>query len=165
MADVLRRDARGNADRGWVVYDRICGQCHLLHGRGAEVGPNITGNGRGNYEQLLVSVFHPSLVIGDAYKSVTLRTEDGTVITGLLVSRDESKTVVKVQGGKEVTLPASEIAEFRQDTKSLMSEGIENQLDPQELADLFALLTLEKAPDQTDNATIPGTPSQLHRPK
>jgi len=165
VGEQLRKDARGNAERGWQVYERICGQCHVMHGRGVEVGPNITANGRGSFEQLLVSVFHPSLVIGDAFKSVTIRTEDGTIITGLLVARDEDKTVVKVQGGKETTVPASEIAEFRQDSKSLMPEGIESQLSPQELADLFALLTLEKPPGSPDNTILSGTPPSLHRLK
>ena len=104
MANTLRWDARGDAERGLVVYDRICGQCHLMNGRGHEVGPNITTNGRGSYEQLLVSVFNPSLVIGDAYKSVTLRTVDGTVVTGLLIEKTDKRTVIKVQGGKEETI-------------------------------------------------------------
>ncbi len=162
MADSLRWDARGDAERGWLVYDRICGQCHVMHGRGAEVGPNITANGRGSYEQLLVSVFHPSLVIGDAYKSVTLRLDDGSVVTGLLVERTEQRTVIKLQGGKEQVIPAADIEEYRSDKKSLMPEGIENQMTPQELADLFALLTLESPPNAPTNAKITGTPDNLH---
>ena len=164
-ANMLRWDARGDADRGLVVYDRICGQCHLMNGRGADVGPNITANGRGSYEQLLVSVFNPSLVIGDAYKSVTLRTVDGTVVTGLLVEKSDKRTVIKVQGGKEETIPAEEIEEYKQDKKSLMPEGIENQMTPQELADLFALLTLEGPPSAKENAKISGTPENLHSKK
>ena len=136
-----------------------------MHGRGAEVGPNITANGRGSYEQLMVSVFNPSLVIGDAYKGVTIRTEDGTVVTGLLVSRDKEKTVLKVQGGKEQTILEKEIETFLQDKKSLMPEGIENQLSPQELFDLFALLTLEKPPESKENTILSGTPEDLHRSK
>ncbi len=165
VANALRWDARGDAERGLVVYDRICGQCHLMNGRGAEVGPNITANGRGSYEQLLVSVFNPSLVIGDAYKSVTLRTVDGTVFTGLLVEKSEKRTVIKVQGGKEETIPTEEIEEYKQDKKSLMPEGIENQMTPQELADLFALLTLEGPPSAKENAKISGTPENLHSKK
>lgn len=162
VANGLRWDARGDAEKGWVVYDRICGQCHLMHGRGNEVGPNITANGRGSYEQLLVSVFNPSLVIGDAYKSVTLRTVDGTVVTGLLIEKTDKRTVIKVQGGKEQVIAADDIEEFKQDKKSLMPEGIENQLTPQELADLFALLTLEGPPAAKENAKISGTPDNLH---
>ena len=162
MANMLRWDARGDAERGLVIYDRICGQCHLMNGRGHEVGPNITANGRGSYEQLLVSVFNPSLVIGDAYKSVTLRTVDGTVVTGLLVEKTDKRTVIKVQGAKEETIAAEDIEEFKQDKKSLMPEGVENQLNAQELADLFALLTLEGLPSAKENAKIMGTPENLH---
>lgn len=165
VANQLRWDARGNAEKGWVVYDRICGQCHLMHGRGNEVGPNITANGRGSYEQLLVSVFNPSLVIGNAYKSVTIRTDDGTIVTGLLIDRNDQRTVVKVQGGKEQTILQSDIEEFRQDSKSLMPDGIENQMTAQELADLFALLTLESPPSSPTNAKIQGTPEYLHSGK
>lgn len=162
VGNALRWDARGNADRGWLVYDRICGQCHVMHGRGNEVGPNITLNGRGSYEQLLVSVFNPSLVIGDAYKSVTIRTKDDEIITGLLIERTEKRVIVKVQGGKEQTIATEEIDEFKQDSKSLMPEGLENQMTPQEMADLFALLTLEQKPDSKENAKIRGTPENLH---
>lgn len=162
VGNALRWDARGNAEKGWLVYDRICGQCHVMHGRGNEVGPNITSNGRGSYEQLLVSVFNPSLVIGEAYKSVTIRTKDDEIITGLLVERTDKRVVVKVQGGKEQSIAAEEIDEFKQDSKSLMPEGLENQMTPQELADLFALLTLEQKPDSKENSKIQGTPENLH---
>jgi putative heme-binding domain-containing protein len=162
MSDRLKGGLRGDAKQGWVVYERICGQCHIIHDRGIEVGPNITANGRGSFEQLLVSVFNPSLVIGDAYRSVTIRTTDGTVVTGLLISRDDRKTVVKTQGGKEVSVQAEDIEIFQQDKKSLMPEGIESQMTPQEMADLFALLSLEKAPGTQDNSTISGTPDKLH---
>lgn len=163
MTDQVRGLRGGDAQRGWLVYDRICGQCHMMHGRGVEVGPNITANGRGNYEQLMVSIFNPSLVIGDAYRSVTVRTKDETIYTGLLVSRDGTKTVIKTQGGKEVTLLSEDIETYQQDKKSLMPEGIESQLSDSELADLFALLTLEKGPGSEDNGLILGTPEGLHR--
>jgi putative heme-binding domain-containing protein len=133
----LLNEARGDAKRGLAVYDRICGQCHLLHGRGYEVGPNITANGRGNFEQLIVSVFDPSLVIGEAYKSYTLLTVDGRVLNGLLVEQTPQRTVLRLQGNKQETIPADEIEEFKQNDKSLMPEGLEEQMTAQELADLF----------------------------
>jgi hypothetical protein len=44
-----------------------------------------------------------------------------------------------------------------------MPEGIESQMTPQELADLFALLSLEKTPGTQGNSTISGTPDSLHK--
>lgn len=162
MTQYLVQDARGDAVRGLAVYDRICGQCHQLHGRGYEVGPEITRNGRGHFEQLVVSVFDPSLVIGEAYQSVTVLTSDGRALSGLVLERSPQRIVLKVQGGKTEIVPAEEIEEIRQNVQSLMPEGIEEQMTRQEIADLFALLSLEQPPGSPENRTIVGTPEGLH---
>jgi len=161
----LKSDARGDAKKGLVVYDRICGQCHVMHGRGYEVGPNITSNGRGSFEQLVVSVFDPSLVIGEAYKSMTVLTTDGLVLTGLLVEKTDQRVVLKLQGNKLETISLEDIEEMKQNEKSLMPEGIEEQMTRQEVADLFALLSLEGPYDAAQNITISGTPDALHKNK
>jgi putative membrane-bound dehydrogenase-like protein len=161
----LKWDARGDAKKGLVVYDRICGQCHVMHGRGYEVGPNITSNGRGSFEQLIVSVFDPSLVIGEAYKSITVLTTDGLVMTGLLVEKTDQRVVLKLQGNKLETISIEDIDEIKQNEKSLMPEGIEEQMTRQEMADLFALLSLEGPHDAAQNTTISGTPDALHKNK
>jgi putative membrane-bound dehydrogenase-like protein len=156
------RGASGDPKRGLAVFDKVCGQCHKMHDRGVEVGPNITSNGRGNFEQLVTSVFNPSLVIGEAYKSLTVVTADGRVLSGLLVEKTDQQLVLKLQGDKIETIPADEIEMFKQNDKSLMPEGIEKQLPPQEIADLFALLSLEGPLGTTDNPKIMGTPAKLH---
>ena len=161
----LKWDARGDARKGLAVYDRICGQCHIMHGRGYEVGPNITANGRGSFEQLVVSVFDPSLVIGEAYKSMTVLTTGGQVLTGLLVEKTDQKIVLKLQGNKLETISSEDIEEIKQNEKSLMPEGIEEQMTQQEMADLFALLSLEGPFDAAQNTTISGTPNELHKNK
>ncbi|MDZ4850900.1 MAG: PVC-type heme-binding CxxCH protein [Pirellulaceae bacterium] len=164
LGKYLNGAARGNAQRGLVVYDRICGQCHVMHERGFEVGPNITANGRGNFEQLIVSVFDPSLVIGEAFKSVTLRTVDGRVVNGILVEQSPQRTVLKLQGNKQEAFPASEIEEMKQNEKSLMPEGLEEQMTRQEMADLFALLSIEGPIDRPEKTVLSGTPKNLHKP-
>ncbi|TVP95501.1 MAG: dehydrogenase [Planctomycetaceae bacterium] len=158
----LLKDAHGDPQRGWAVYDRICGQCHRMHNRGYEVGPELTRNGRSNFEQLVVSVFDPSLVIGEAYQSVTVVTADGRALSGLVTERSDQRIVLKVQGGKTEIVPTDEIEELQQNVQSMMPEGLEEQMTRQELADLFALLTLELPPEQTDNRVIAGTPEGLH---
>ncbi len=162
MTDFLLTDAHGDAARGWAVYDRICGQCHVMHNRGYEVGPDITRNGRSQFEQLVVSVFDPSLVIGDAYKSVSVLTVDGRAISGLVVERSDRRIVLKVQGGKQEIVPIDEIEAIQDNQQSLMPEGLEEQMTPQEMADLFALLSLENPPSADDNRVIAGTPQGLH---
>jgi hypothetical protein len=41
---------------------------------------------------------------------------------------------------------------------SLMPEGVEKQLKPQEIADLFAFLVLDKPPSDPTARKIPGAP-------
>src|SRR5262249_40397701 len=62
MRDVITKTP-GDPNKGTLIFKKLCAQCHKLHGEGAEVGPDLTGNGRSDFEQLLSNVFDPSLVI------------------------------------------------------------------------------------------------------
>ncbi len=152
----------GDPHRGLAVFQRVCSQCHVLHGQGFEVGPNITSNGRGNFEQLVSNVLDPSLVIGAAFQARTVLTTDGQVISGLLVAADERRVTLKVQGGKTIELNRdSDIEQMKTSSNSLMPEGLEQQLTFAELADLFALLCHVKPLDDAPIELIPGTPDKL----
>jgi putative heme-binding domain-containing protein len=148
----------GDAFQGRVVYNKLCGQCHKMHGEGTEVGPDITTNGRSNFDQLLSNVFDPSLVIGASYQPLTVATTDGRVLTGLAVENSDQRIVLKVQGGKLETIARGDVEESRQSEVSLMPEGIEKQLKPQEIADLFAFLLLDKPPEDPNARLLPGSP-------
>jgi putative heme-binding domain-containing protein len=149
----------GDPHRGIAVFNKLCGQCHKIHGQGQEVGPDITLNGRSSYDQLLSNVFDPSLVIGASYQARTVRTFDGLVIAGLLVEDGEQRVVLKVQGGKLEAIARDDVEAIKVSELSLMPEGVEKQLSPQEIADLFAFITLDKHPDVPDAKYIPGTPA------
>jgi putative heme-binding domain-containing protein len=142
----LLRTTAGDARHGVAVFNKVCAQCHTLHGAGAEVGPDLTANGRGSFEQLLSNVFDPSLVIGPAYQAVTLVTVEGRVLTGLPVENSDLRIVLKLQGGVLETIPRDEIDQLQVSELSMMPEGLEKQLAPQEIADLFAYLALDEPP-------------------
>lgn len=149
----------GDPHRGSLVFAKVCGQCHKIYGEGHEVGPDITGNGRGSFEQLLSNVFDPSLVIGEAYQARTVITLDGRVLSGLPAEDSEQRIVLKMQGGKTETIAREDVDQMQTSKLSLMPEGLESQLKPQELADLFAFLALDKSPKDPKARFIPGTPT------
>lgn len=149
----------GNPERGLLVYNKVCGQCHKLHGNGQEVGPDITLNGRSNFDQLLSNVFDPSLVIGASYQARTVLTNDGRVITGLLAEDNAQRVVLKVQGGKLETIARGDIEAMKVSELSLMPEQLEKQLKPEEIADLFSVLTLDKPASDPAAKRIPGAPA------
>ncbi len=152
------RQTRGDARAGAVVFKNLCGQCHKIYGEGQDVGPDLTGNGRASFDQLVSNVFDPSLVIGPAYQATSVTTTQGRVLTGLLVEDNARRVVLKLQGGKLETVPRDQVEEVTVSPLSLMPEGIEKQLKPQEIADLFAFLTLDKPPDDPSARKIPGAP-------
>ncbi|MGL4549539.1 MAG: PVC-type heme-binding CxxCH protein, partial [Gemmataceae bacterium] len=164
MREHLSRTA-GDPKRGIAVYKNLCGQCHKLHGEGAEVGPDITLNGRPTFDQLLSNTFDPSLVIGPGYHGVTVFDKKGRSVTGLLAEDGPTRVVLKVQGGKQEVLARKAIEKVEVSKLSLMPEGVEKQLKPQEVADLFAFLCLDRHPDDPKARRIAGTPKGLYGEK
>jgi putative heme-binding domain-containing protein len=152
----LIRDGHGNAAAGEKVFQRICGQCHKIHGKGNDVGPEITNNGRSSFEQLLSNVFDPNLVIGAGYRAVVVVTNDGRVLTGLLAEDSPQRVVLKIQGGKTETIPRNDIDTVHVSNISLMPEQIENQMKPQEIVDLFTFLSYDKHPSDPAARRLPG---------
>jgi putative heme-binding domain-containing protein len=154
----LLQGKRGDPKAGWKVFKNFCAQCHKIYGEGVEVGPDLTSNGRASFEQLLSNVFDPSLVIGAGYQATTVVTRRGQVFTGLVVEDSPQRVVLKTQGGKLETVPREEVESLAVSKVSLMPEGIEKQLSPQEIVDLFAFLTLDRPPGDRRARLIPGTP-------
>ncbi len=155
MRDVIHTTP-GDAHRGQAVYTKLCATCHKMYGEGQEVGPDITVNGRSSFEQLLSNVFDPSLVIGSAYQAVTVNTTDGRVLTGLLAENNDQRVVLKVQGGKVETIARADVDEMGVSKLSLMPEDVERQLKPEEIADLFAYITLDRPPSDPNARQLPG---------
>lgn len=148
----------GDPFAGQKVFNRVCGQCHKIYGEGEDVGPEITRNGRNNYDQLLSNVLDPSLVIGAGYQAHTVLTTDGRVLTGLVVEDTPDRLVLKLQGGKLETIPRGDVEEDVVSPTSMMPEGLERQVSRQELADLFAFLALDRPPSDGDAQRLPGAP-------
>ncbi len=157
MGDYLRRHA-GDPRAGRAVFRKLCAQCHVLYGEGQAVGPDLTSNGRGSFDQLLASIFDPSLVIGPSYQTTTVVTESGRNLTGLVVEDSERRIVLKLPGGGQEVVPRNDVKYTRVGKLSMMPEGIENLLDKHELADLFAFLALDRPPDDPQARPIPGAP-------
>ncbi|MCI0684941.1 MAG: c-type cytochrome [Gemmataceae bacterium] len=148
----------GDPKAGRLHFNKICAQCHKMHGEGQEVGPDITANGRNDFEQLLSNVFDPSLVIGAGYTATTVVTQNGQSLAGLLVEDSPQRIVLKTQGGKIETIARDNVDQVLKSKLSYMPEDVEKQLRPREIADLFAYLCLDRPPEDPKARKIPGTP-------
>ncbi|HVS36042.1 MAG TPA: HEAT repeat domain-containing protein, partial [Gemmataceae bacterium] len=158
MKDMLSK-TKGDPMVGVGVFKKLCAQCHKIYGEGQDVGPDLTNDGRANFDLLLSNVFDPSLVIGASYQATSVVTVQGRSLTGLLVENSPQRVVLKLQGGKLETIPHGDVDTLSVSKVSLMPEDVEKQLKPQEITDLFAFLTLDKPPGDPAARRIPGTPN------
>src|SRR5262249_15777952 len=136
--------------------DKICGQ-------GQDVGPDITSNGRNDFNQLVSNVFDPNLVIGPGYQATTIATTDGRVLTGLLAEDGKDRVVLKIQGGKLETIPRDQVDQVKTAEISLMPEDVEKQLSSQGIADLLPFLRLHKPPSAPTARPLPGAGPMMRR--
>ena len=136
---------------GWRVFFRpggaACSRCHTLGGRGTTIGPDLTGIGRRmDRGRLLESILNPAREVGPQYVPWTLVTDDGKVLVGLPAEvRDAVPGVEHFTGtdGRAFTLNTSQIEMRQASTASIMPNGLEKLLTPEELRDLLALLATE----------------------
>lgn len=129
----------GDAQRGRVVFNRICAQCHHLFDTGGAVGPEITGANRGDLDYLLQNILYPNAVIPNEYRAATLEMKDGRVVTGIIKSQDANGYRVQTVN-EQLVLPKSDINRVEQSDISMMPEGLISTLQPQEIRDLLYYL-------------------------
>jgi putative heme-binding domain-containing protein len=157
MSEYLSQNP-GDPRAGRAVFKKLCAQCHTIYGEGEALGPDLTSNGRGSFDQLLASVFDPSLVIGQSYQTATVVTENGRNLTGLVTEDNDRRVVLALPGGGKEVVPRNNVKYTRTSKLSMMPEGIESILDRKDLADLFAFLALDRPPGDPRARPIPGVP-------
>jgi putative membrane-bound dehydrogenase-like protein len=131
----------GDAAVGKMVFKNFCAKCHMHGGEGAHVGPDLTGMAVHPKAHLLVEIMDPSRSVEGNYRQYTVTTKSGKVLTGLLAS--ESKTAIELidAEAKKQTLLREDIDELLASNKSLMPDGFEKQLKPEDIVNLLEFLT------------------------
>lgn len=135
----------GDIERGKVVFRNKCATCHKQDGVGNEVGPNLDSLTNRTPEALFEAILDPNAGVEAKYVSYAAITVDGRVRTGIIaLETGNSITLLGADGKSEVIL-RSDIEELRSTGKSLMPEGLEAELSPQDLADLLKMLSQKPA--------------------
>lgn len=150
----------GNWQRGEAVFLKTCAACHVIHGKGHLIGPDLSVTGRGSLDQMLSNVLDPNLVIGNGYQARLVKTKDGRAIMGIPVEDNDQRLVLRPPAGADETIPRDAVAEVTTLPVSLMPEGLEKALTQQELADLIVYLAHDKHPSDPSSVILPGVISQ-----
>jgi putative heme-binding domain-containing protein len=130
----------GQAEQGLAVYRRECATCHRLRGEGAEVGPALETVVHRSPAELMIHILDPHREVAPQFVEYFVRTVDGRMLSGLVVAESANGLTLRRAGAHEETLPRTQIEELTFSGKSLMPEGLEQRISPQEMADLIALI-------------------------
>jgi putative membrane-bound dehydrogenase-like protein len=134
-------DLPGDRERGRSVFQRVCAACHRLNDMGHEVGPDLkTAVGDKTPEQLLVAIFDPSRELDRRYANYLIDTTSGQRLTGMIASESATSITLRRAERIEDVILRSQIESITDTNQSLMPEGLEEQLKPQDVADLLIYL-------------------------
>jgi putative heme-binding domain-containing protein len=123
------------------VFGRVCSTCHQYRGSaGAQFGPDL-GEVRNHAPlSLLVDVLDPNHSIADGYDLWMVTLTDGTTFSGVIGHEAPTSVTLRLPGGSETVIPRTQIKSMRVSGASAMPEGLQGQIDLQQMADLIAFL-------------------------
>jgi mono/diheme cytochrome c family protein len=118
----------GDAAVGKPLFAALCARCHILHGHGLDIGPDLSIAKRDDVRELLLSIVDPSAGIH----------EDYTAYSFTLKLRDLS--------GAETAVAAADIRSEQALPASIMPEGLLSALTDQQIRDLTAYVMSKSEP-------------------
>ncbi|MBV8882297.1 MAG: HEAT repeat domain-containing protein [Planctomycetaceae bacterium] len=134
----------GDAARGREVFygkKVACGTCHRVGSEGGRVGPDLTKVGAIRAgRDLLESILVPSSTFAQGYEPYLALSKDGAVYSGLIARQSPDAVTLRDAAGAEVQLRRDRLEQLKRAEKSIMPEGLERALSPDEFRDLLAFL-------------------------
>jgi putative heme-binding domain-containing protein len=137
-ADVAKH--RGDPVRGAQVFKRSCQTCHAVQGVGKRVGPDLASISSRRSELLLVDILDPSRQVSPDFVSYIALTKGGQALSGLIIAETAESVTLRREEGEQQTIPRTEIEQLRASGKSMMPDGLEQSLTPEQLTDLLEFL-------------------------
>ncbi|MEO1980318.1 MAG: PVC-type heme-binding CxxCH protein [Fuerstiella sp.] len=145
--DQLIKDTRieylqqpGNATAGAALFEKNCAVCHQIGGKGKKVGPNLDGIGKRGLDRLVEDILDPNRNVDVAFRSTTVLTTAGKVVSGLSKGIDGARLIVVNSKGEEISIPQDEVEEQIISRRSPMPGNISEIVNEQQFRDLLAWL-------------------------
>jgi putative heme-binding domain-containing protein len=137
---------KGNANRGFHVFARHCASCHRLGLVGHPVGPELGMVRDKPPEWFLPAIFDPNQAVEARYVNYLAVTKTGVMLTGVVTNESGNSITLVGPDGKQQVILRTNLEELVSTGKSLMAEGLEKDLKPQDVADAIAFLRVGGPP-------------------
>lgn len=130
----------GDIAKGKLLFVRECSACHRIGETGIEVGPSLITVRHRTASELLTQILDPNREVGPNYMQFAVGLNDGQVLAGMIAEESPVSLTLKQAENKQRVVQRDQIAEIKATGLSLMPEGFEKKLSPQDFADLIAFL-------------------------
>jgi putative membrane-bound dehydrogenase-like protein len=130
----------GDPQAGRLVFEKRCSSCHRLQDIGRDLGADLAALRDRSSSALLTAILDPNRAVEAKFVSYTVVTKDGLQFTGMLRAETGANLTLAGSDGREQTVSRSEVEELLSSGRSLMPEGLEKDLAPQDLADVMAFV-------------------------
>ncbi len=130
----------GRREQGRDVFTKVCATCHKADGQGTQVGPDLATVSNRTPEDLLVHILDPNREVAPNYVNYNVALSDGRTASGIIAEETATTVVLKRAEGASDQVPRDRIDAIASTGVSLMPEGLEKGLSPQDLADLMAFV-------------------------
>ena len=141
----LSRIRQADAEQGSKVYqgpELACTLCHMIHGEGGTIGPDLTSIGASApVDYLIESLLDPSAKIKEGYRMSVITTKDDSVISGSIVHEDPNVVVIRNIANVQTRISKENIAFRETSSVSMMPSGLVDSLTTQEFLDLIRYLS------------------------
>jgi putative heme-binding domain-containing protein len=135
----------GDVQRGREVFfsnKATCTACHAVQDQGGKIGPDLSKIGALRAPRdVLESIVFPSAAMARGYEPYLISTKKGRIYGPVLLRQQTSEAVVLVNAERqEVRIPLAEIEAIEPHGTSIMPQGLDKELSPQQLSDLAVFL-------------------------
>ena len=143
--EVLKRyqaalEKDGDAQRGRVVFERVCAKCHKLNGVGNDVGPDLATLRNRTPQMLLPDIIMPSRSIAQNYESYVVETKSSGIIVGVMGAQTPTTITIRHEGAAEDVIRRDDIIDMRITDLSAMPADVDKLVSVDEMADLLAFI-------------------------
>lgn len=146
-----------SVERGVEIFRKRCASCHRLRDIGKSIGANLASLRDRSGPALLTAILDPNRAVEAKFLSYSAVTSDGRTFNGMLLNETGNNITLAGADGKEHVLLRQDLETLVATGRSLMPEGLEKDLNPQDLADVMAFVQQSGSPSKQFPGNSPVT--------
>ncbi len=130
----------GDKLRGEKIFEANCASCHRFGNAGHDLGPNLATVRGWDSEKILVNTLDPNREVAPNYVAYSIDLKNGETVSGIITAETATSITLNRAGSVQETVLREDVEKISSGGVSLMPEGLESTLTPQQFADLIAFL-------------------------